>query len=82
MQHRDELQDTVNQFTDRNQILRTELQLRELEVEKLLHDKIQLARELQEARTIIGFLQGEESQHSLGPGSHFGFKRFLPEWRT
>jgi len=82
MQERDELQESVNQLTGRNQELRAELQLKELEVEKLLHEKIQLGRELLEYRTIISFLQGEESAHSLGPGSHFGFKRFLPEWRS
>jgi hypothetical protein len=54
----DELRGTVDRLEMRNQELKSTLQIRELEVEKLLDDKIALVRELREARTTINFLKG------------------------
>ena len=38
--------------------LREEVGVRRLEVDKLLHEKVLLATELRQARTVIHFLQG------------------------
>lgn len=61
MRERDELKESHDQLVTRNGELAHALRISGLQVDKLLHDKIMLARELNEARTAMDFLKGRMS---------------------
>jgi hypothetical protein len=61
MHERDQLLEKVEHLATRNHELATTLKVTELMVDKLLFEKILLARELNEARAAIDFLKGEHN---------------------
>jgi hypothetical protein len=66
MRERDELRQHIDRLASRNHELLLQVRerdqkllLNDYEVERLLHDKVELAIELREARTVIDFLKGK-----------------------